>query len=63
MRKWILITVIILLVLILLPIGALSFVALSKPDVGPAPTLTVTSPSGRRALPRRVPVWSCTSTS
>jgi mono/diheme cytochrome c family protein len=43
MRKWILIVVIILLVLIMLPVGALTFVAMSKPDVGPAPTLTVAS--------------------
>ncbi len=43
MRKWILIIAIILLVLILLPVGAFTFVALTKPDVGPAPTLTVTS--------------------
>lgn len=43
MRKWILIIAIILLVLILLPVGAFTFVALTKPDVGPAPTLTVTA--------------------
>ena len=43
MRKWILIVAIILLVLILLPVGAFTFVALTKPDVGPAPSLTVTS--------------------
>jgi mono/diheme cytochrome c family protein len=43
MRKLILIVAIILLVLILLPVGALSFVAVSKPDVGPAPALTVVS--------------------
>lgn len=43
MRKWLLIIGIIILVLILLPVGALTFVAMSKPDVGPAPTLTVAS--------------------
>ncbi len=43
MRKWILIIAIILLVLILLPVGAFSFVALTKPDVGPAPALTVSA--------------------
>jgi mono/diheme cytochrome c family protein len=43
MRKLFLIVAIILLVLILLPVGALTFVAVSKPDVGPAPTLTVAS--------------------
>lgn len=41
MRKFLLIIAIILLVLILLPIGAFAFIALTKPDVGPAPTLTV----------------------
>jgi mono/diheme cytochrome c family protein len=46
MRKLILIVAIILLVLILLPVGALTFVAVSKPDVGPAPTLTVASTPG-----------------
>ncbi|HEX3134159.1 MAG TPA: cytochrome C [Planctomycetota bacterium] len=43
MRKWIVIIVVILFVLILLPVGALSFVALTKPNVGPAPTLTVSA--------------------
>lgn len=43
MRKWIVIIAVILFVLILLPVGALSFVALTKPNVGPAPTLTVTA--------------------
>ncbi|MBA3698956.1 MAG: cytochrome C [Planctomycetes bacterium] len=43
MRKWLLITLIILLILILLPVGALTFVVLTKPDVGPAPTLTVSA--------------------
>jgi mono/diheme cytochrome c family protein len=41
MRKLILIVVIILLVLILLPVGALTLVVFTKPDVGPAPALTV----------------------
>jgi len=43
MRKWILIIAIILLVLILLPVGALTFVVFTKPNVGLAPTLTVTA--------------------
>lgn len=43
MRKWLLIIVIIMFVLIMLPVGALTYVAMTKPNVGPAPTLTVAS--------------------
>lgn len=43
MRKWIIIVLGILFILILLPIGALTLVVMTKPNVGPAPTLTVAS--------------------
>jgi len=43
MRKIIIIVVIIIGVLALLPIGALTFVAMTKPNVGAAPTLTITA--------------------
>jgi len=43
MRKLIIIVAVILLVLILLPVGAFTLVVLTKPNVGPAPTLTVVS--------------------
>jgi mono/diheme cytochrome c family protein len=43
MRKLLIIIVIILVVLTLLPLGALSYVMFTKPNVGPAPALTITS--------------------
>jgi len=43
MRKWILIIGIILIVLILLPVAAFTLVVQTKPNVGPAPMLTVVS--------------------
>ncbi len=43
MKKLAIVVALILLVLILLPIGALTMVVLTKPDVGPAPAMAVTS--------------------
>lgn len=43
MKKLAIIVALILLVLVLLPIGALCVVVMTRPNVGPAPSLTVTS--------------------